>query len=203
MKIFCIGRNYIDHAKELDNPVPDTPVIFIKPSTALLIKNRPLYYPDFTKDLQYEAEIVVKICKNGRHVQESFAHTYYDAFSLGIDFTARDIQREMKAKGLPWERAKAWDFSAAIGEFQALSSIKDIQNLSFELQKNGESVQSGNTADMIFSTDRLIVEISKYFKLQTGDLLFTGTPAGVGQVQIGNTLEGFIEGRKVLSCTIK
>ena len=203
MKIICIGRNYINHAKELDNPVPATPVIFMKPSTALLIKNRPLYYPEFTRELHYEAEIVVKINKNGRHVQPGFASTYYDQFTVGIDFTARDVQRELKAKGLPWERAKAWDFSAAIGEFIPVSAVNDIQKLPFYLHKNGEVVQSGNTADMIFTIDHLIVEISKYFKLQTGDLLFTGTPAGVGPAQVGDRLEGFVEERCVMSCTIK
>ena len=203
MKIFCIGRNYINHAKELNNPVPESPVIFMKPSTALLIKNRPLYYPEFTSDLHYEAEIVIKICKNGRHVQPGFAYTYYDQWTLGLDFTARDVQSQLKSKGLPWEKAKAWDHSAAIGAFQPIAKVPDIQSLNFSLRKNGQIVQTGNTADMIFSIDQLIVQISKYFKLQTGDLVFTGTPAGVGPVQIGDILEGFVQEQKVLSCEIK
>ncbi len=203
MKIFCIGRNYVNHAKELNNPVPESPVIFMKPSTALLINNRPLYYPEFTSDLHYEAEIVIKICKNGRHVQPGFAHTYYDQWTLGLDFTARDVQIQLKSKGLPWEKAKAWDHSAAIGTFQPIAHVANIQALNFSLRKNGQIVQAGNTADMIFSIDQLIVQISKYFKLQTGDLVFTGTPAGVGPVQIGDVLEGFVQEQKVLSCEIK
>ncbi len=203
MKIFCIGRNYINHAKELKNAVPSSPVIFMKPSTALLIKNKPLYYPSFTKELHYEAELVVKICKNGRHVQKEFAHTYYNAYTLGIDFTARDVQRELKSKGLPWELAKAWDHSAAIGEFIPISKYFDIQEVDFSLQKNGERVQSGRTSDMIFPIDDLIVYISQFFKLQHGDILFTGTPAGVGPVEIGDRLVGYVEGEPLLNCEIR
>ena len=202
MKIICIGRNYIDHAKELNNPIPSEPLVFMKPSSALLIKNRPLYYPEFTKDLHYEVELVVKISKNGRNISSEFAHKYYDEIGLGIDFTARDIQSKCKAKGHPWEKAKAFDYSALISEFVPLKK-KNIQDLQFHLNINGEKVQHGYTKDMIFSVDVLLEHLSKYFKLQIGDLIYTGTPAGVGPLKIGDQLEGYLEDEKMFSCTVK
>ena len=203
MKIICIGRNYVDHAKELNNPLPENPIIFMKPSTALLIDNKPFYYPEFTKNLHHEAEIVLKVCKNGRHVEPEYAHTYYDEVGFGIDFTARDIQDKLKAKGHPWEIAKAFDFSAPLSKFISLESLPDRNRIQFKMTKNGTTVQEGSTADLIFPFDELICHISKYFRLQIGDYIFTGTPAGVGPVQIGDVLVGSIEGRELLTCEIK
>ncbi len=202
MKIFCIGRNYVNHAKELNNPVPKQPLVFMKPATALLKDNRDFYYPNFTENLHYEAEIVLRICKNGRSVQPKFARKYIDKVSLGIDFTARDLQAKCKAKGHPWEIAKAFDHSAPIGQ---MIDIKEEhwENISFSLLKNGEAVQIGNTKDLIFQFETLIAHVSKYFTLQTGDLIYTGTPEGVGPVQIGDKLEGFIGENKLLECNIK
>ena len=206
MKIICIGRNYAEHAKELNNPVPSRPVVFMKPASALLVNNKPLYYPEFTRDLHYEVEGVLKIAKNGRHVQPEFAGGYYKEVSLGIDFTARDLQQELKEKGQPWEVAKGFDGSAVLGRFISLDKL-DRQAIEFELKKNGEAVQHGNTRDMLFSFEEIIVYVSRFFKLQMGDLIFTGTPAGVGPVQIGDTLEGFIhtktEVRQLFSCQVK
>jgi acylpyruvate hydrolase len=202
MKIFCIGRNYLEHAKELNNAVPTKPVVFMKPPTALLLDGKPLYYPDFTKNLHYELEIVLKISKNGKAIQPEFAHRYYDKIALGIDFTARDVQDEMKAKSLPWELAKAFDNSAVLSDFVALDSF-DKNNIRFNLNKNGETVQNGTTADLIFSFDTLIAFVSQYFTLQQGDLIYTGTPAGVGPVVVGDKLEGFLEGKSLLICEIK
>ncbi len=203
MKIFCIGRNYVDHAKELNNPIPTEPLIFMKPPTALVVNNKPLYYPPFTHDLHYEGEIVLRICKNGRSVQPAFAHRYYDAIAFGIDFTARDLQERLKQKGHPWEIAKAFDHSAPISPWIPLSELPDAQNIHFQLKKNGVVVQDGHTRDLIFPFEMLIVHLSRYFTLQKGDLIFTGTPAGVGPVSVGDVLEGLIEGRTVLTCTIK
>lgn len=204
MKIFCIGRNYADHAKELNNPVPvGEPLIFMKPNTAMLVNNKPLYYPDFTKDLHYEGEIVLRICKNGRSVQPEFASRYYDAVAFGIDFTARDVQDRLKSKGQPWEIAKGFDRSAPLSKFIPLEELPDPSNIHLQLKKNGEIVQDGHSSDMIFSFDALICHISRYFTLHKGDMIFTGTPAGVGPVQIGDILEGFIEGRHLLTCHIK
>ena len=207
MKIICIGRNYAEHAKELDNPVPEEPVVFMKPSTALLVNDKPFYYPEFTKALHYEAEIVLKVAKNGRHVQPEFAAGYVQEIAFGIDFTARDRQRECKAKGHPWEIAKAFDHSAPVSTFISLEQLPDPTAIAFELRKNGATVQRGNTRDLLFSFDQLIVYVSQFFKLQMGDLIFTGTPAGVGPVQIGDRLEGFIrlkEGvRSMLQCAVK
>ncbi len=202
MKIICIGRNYADHAKELNNPVPKNPMIFMKPDTAILRKRRPFYYPEFSKNIHYEAEVVLKICKNGKHVEEKFAHKYYNEISLGLDMTARDVQSEQKAKGHPWEIAKAFDSSAVIGEFLPMEGY-DAKNIGFHLTKNGETVQTGNTNDLIFSFDYLIAYISKYFKLHIGDLIYTGTPAGVGPVAIGDRLEGFLGDQHLLSCEIR
>lgn len=206
MKIICIGRNYAAHARELNNPVPKRPVIFMKPPSALLVNNKPLYYPEFTNDLHYECEVVLKINKNGRHVQPEFASEYYKDITLGIDFTARDLQSELKAKGHPWELAKGFDGSAALGRFIPKSAIEG-ESIDFELLKNGERVQKGNTADLLFSFDQLIVFVSKFFKLQMGDYIFTGTPAGVGPVAIGDQLVGVIHTesgpQKVLSCQVR
>lgn len=203
MKIICIGRNYINHAKELNNPVPEKPVFFIKPETAILKKNQPFFYPEFTKDLQHEVELVFKISKIGKHIQEEFAHKHYEEIGLGIDFTARDLQAEQKKKGLPWEIAKAFDHSAPIGDFIPKSELGDLQNLNLSLKKNEELVQSGSTADMIFSIDRIIAYVSQFVSLKIGDLIFTGTPAGVGPVQIGDRLTGFLGEREMFSFEIK
>ncbi|MGB0984676.1 MAG: fumarylacetoacetate hydrolase family protein [Saprospiraceae bacterium] len=202
MKVFCIGRNYVNHAKELNNPVPNKPLVFMKPTSALVRKGKDVYYPEFTKEMHYEAEIVLRICKNGRHIEEKFAHKYFDAITIGIDFTARDVQRECKAKGHPWEIAKGFDDSAPIGQFIELSEV-DLNAIQFHLTQNGKTVQDGNTKDLIFPFANLISYLSKYFRIQTGDLIFTGTPAGVGATQIGDHLEGFIEGKKLLNCNVK
>ena len=202
MKIICVGRNYRAHAAELQNPVPEFPIIFMKPPSALLTNNKPFYYPAFTKDLHYEAEIVLKICKNGRHIEADFASSYYNKIAFGIDFTARDVQKTLKQQGHPWELAKAFDFSAPISKFVALEDF-DPQNIRFQLRRNGEIVQDGQTKDLIFDFNYLITFISQYFMLQVGDLIYTGTPAGVGSVQIGDTLEGYLEGQHLLTCEIK
>ncbi len=202
MKIFCIGRNYAEHAKELNNAVPELPIIFMKPPTALLLENKPLYYPEFTQHLHYELEVVLRVSKNGKHIEERFARKYYDQIALGIDFTARDIQDQLKAKGRPWEIAKGFDGSAALSAFTPLEQF-DLANIRFQLKKNGEVVQSGETKYLIFSFDYLIHYISLYFTLQQGDVIYTGTPAGVGPVQTGDRLEGFLEDRLLLSCEIK
>ena len=202
MKIFCIGRNYAEHAKELNNAIPTKPLIFMKPPTALLLENKPFYYPDFTKNLHHEIEVVLKVCKNGKAIQPEFAHRYYDKIALGIDFTARDLQDDLKAKGQPWEIAKGFDNSAVLSEFVPLEGF-DKNNINFNLKKNGVDVQIGSTKDLIFSFDVLISYISKFFTLQQGDLIYTGTPEGVSAVQIGDKLEGFLEGKEMFSCEIK
>jgi 2-keto-4-pentenoate hydratase/2-oxohepta-3-ene-1,7-dioic acid hydratase in catechol pathway len=203
MKIICIGRNYSDHAKEMNAPLPSKPVFFMKPDTALLPKRNPFYYPDFTKDLHHELELVVRICKLGKNISEKYAHEYYDEVGLGIDFTARDLQQECKEKGLPWEIAKAFEHSAPLGEVFIPVTQIDLPNASFELKKNGETVQVGHVKDMIFSIDQLIAYVSQFMTLKIGDLLFTGTPAGVGPVQIGDKLEGYLNGEKLLDLKIK
>ncbi|MEL7124350.1 MAG: fumarylacetoacetate hydrolase family protein [Bacteroidota bacterium] len=202
MKIICIGRNYEDHAKELNNPVPSKPVVFMKPPSALLVNNKPFYYPDFTKDLHYEVELVYKICKNGRHIQPEFASTYYDQVALGIDFTARDVQAECKKKGHPWEIAKAFDGSAVLSPFLPITEVNRTA-VEFELHKNGEKVQHGISKDMIFSIDDIVVYLSQFFRLQLGDYIYTGTPAGVGPVQIGDTLEGFLHTKQEFKSMFK
>ena len=203
MKIICIGRNYAEHAKELNNEVPDEPVIFMKPKNALLIPDKPLYYPEFTDDLQYECELVVKIHKNGKYIQERFARKYYNEISVGLDFTARDLQQRQKAKGLPWEIAKSFDASAAVGSFITLTPDVDLNNIDFELKLNDETVQHGNSRDMIFSINKIIEHVSKYFTLNIGDLIFTGTPAGVGSLTVYDKLEGYINGEKLLHVDIR
>jgi len=199
MKFICIGRNYIEHAKELKNELPDKPIVFLKPATALLKDNKPFYLPGWSNDLHYETEIVLKVCKQGKYVEEKFAHKYYDEVTVGIDFTARDIQAQQKAKGLPWEIAKAFDHSAVIGEFRK----PKFKNINFSMNLNGVERQKGNTADVIFSFEKIISYASQFFTLQQGDLIFTGTPAGVGPVKQGDRLEGFLEGEKVFDFEIK
>jgi acylpyruvate hydrolase len=203
MKIICIGRNYSDHAKEMNAPLPEKPVFFLKPDTALLPKKMPFFYPDFTKDLHHELELVVRISRLGKHIPENRVHTYYDEVGLGIDFTARDLQDECKKKGLPWEIAKAFEHSAPISErFIPINKI-DLPNASFELKKNGDTMQIGHVSDMIFTVDKIISYVSQFMTLKIGDLIFTGTPAGVGPVQVGDTLEGFLNGDKLLEVKIK
>lgn len=201
MKIICIGRNYADHAKEMKADLPVEPVFFMKPDTALL-KEKDFYLPDFTKDLHHEIELVVKISKAGKHISEEFAHKYYDEIGLGIDFTARDIQADCKKKGLPWEKAKAFDNSAPLGKFIEKEAFT-LNDINFELTVNGQLKQSGNSKDMIFNIDKIIAYVSQYITLKTGDLIFTGTPEGVGQVNIGDKLEGFINGERFLELNIK
>ena len=203
MKIICIGRNYAEHAKELNNIIPAEPIIFLKPKTALLVDGKALYYPEFTNDLQYECELVVRMSKNGKYIQEKFARKYYNAMSLGIDFTARDIQQKQKEKGLPWEIAKAFDGSAAVGAFIPIGEDLDVQQLNFELKINDETRQLGHTSDMLFSIDQLIAYTSQFFTLNIGDLIFTGTPSGVGSLSVTDQLDGYLEGQRVLSCLIK
>ena len=203
MKIIAVGRNYIEHAKELNNPVPQKPVIFMKPDTAVLKNNRDFYYPEFSKDIHFEVEVVVQICKEGKHVQEKFATNYYDKIGLGIDFTARDIQSQHKEKGLPWELAKAFDHSAPISQLFEKEKYEPFNTIPFHLEKNGIVVQQGNTKDMIFSIEKLICFISQYITLRKGDLIFTGTPAGIGPVAIGDHLVGFLKNEAVLNFHIK
>ena len=203
MKIICIGRNYIDHAKELNNPVPQKPVFFMKPDSALVTRNRPFFYPGFSTDIHHELELVIKIQRLGRSIPEKFAHRYYSEIGLGVDFTARDLQAEMKSKGLPWEIAKAFDYSAPVSDFLPASRFKDINKLHFHLLINGSRVQEGNSADMIFNIDRIISYVSQFVTLKTGDLIFTGTPAGVGPVKIGDHLECFLEDEKLMDFYVK
>lgn len=203
MKIIAIGRNYTEHAKELNNPIPDEPVIFLMPETALVRSNKPFFYPDFSNDIHYEVEIVVKINKLGKNIGKKFAHRYYNEIGIGIDFTARDLQAKLKEKGLPWEKAKAFDGAAPLGQFLNKSDLPNVNNISFTLEKNGNTVQQGNTKDMIHSIDEIIAYISQYFTLKIGDLIFTGTPAGVGPVKIGDELVAKIEGKELLSVQIK
>jgi acylpyruvate hydrolase len=202
MKIVCIGRNYAEHAKELNNPLPKEPVIFMKPKSALARLGVPVHYPQFTDNLQYECEVVLRICKNGRHIPEKFARQYFDQWTVGIDFTARDIQNKLKDAGLPWERAKAFDDSAVVGTFVPVDDA-NLYNTGFSLNQNEIVVQEGNTADLIFSFEYLISYISQYFTLQIGDLIFTGTPKGVGAVLPYDKLEGFLNQVKMFEVDIK
>lgn len=203
MKIICIGRNYADHAKEMNAAVPTSPVFFMKPDTALLLKNAPFYYPDFTNDLHYECEIIVKISKAGKNIQPEFAGNYFSEIGLGIDFTARDLQQNCKEKSLPWEIAKAFDHSAVVGELFIDKSTLDLNSIEFSLLKNEVCVQKGNTSDMIFTIEELIAYVSTFVTLKTGDLIFTGTPAGVGPVQIGDRLIGKIGDSTLFNFEIK
>ncbi len=202
MKIICIGRNYAKHIEELANEKPESPVVFLKPDSAILPKNIPFFIPPFSNDIHYEVEVLVKINKVGKHISSKFAHKYYDTVGLGIDFTARDVQAQCKEKGLPWEKAKAFDGSAIVGEFYPKEEF-DLENLSFQLHKNEEIVQDGNTASMLWKIDELIAYVSQYFTLKKGDLIFTGTPAGVGKVQENDILTGIIEGKKSFQIKVK
>lgn len=204
MKIICIGRNYSEHAKELGNAVPTEPVFFCKPDSAILPRSNPLYIPEWTNDLHYEVELIVKIDRLGKNIESGFANRYYSTIGLGIDFTARDVQEEMKKKSLPWEKAKAFDGSAVISkDFISLDELNDRTNIRFSLKKNGEVVQSGQSNDMIFSFDKIIENVSKYMTLKIGDFIFTGTPSGVGPVKIGDVLEGYLEEKKMFRVVIK
>jgi len=203
MKIICIGRNYVAHAKELNNEVPSSPVFFMKPDSALVISNRPFFYPDFSSDVHHELEVVIRISRLGRSIEERYAGRYFNEVGLGVDFTARDLQAEQKKKGLPWEIAKGFDYSAPISEFFPVDKFKDLHNLSFRLDLNGKTVQDGNTALMIFSFEKIISYVSRFMTLKTGDLIFTGTPAGVGPVAINDRLEAYLEGEKVMDFPVK
>ncbi|MBD2755020.1 fumarylacetoacetate hydrolase family protein [Spirosoma validum] len=203
MKIICVGRNYVEHIQELNNEKPEDPVIFLKPETAVPLKNEPFFYPDFSQDVHYEVEILVKINRVGKNIDEKFAHKYYDEIGIGIDFTARDVQSKLKAKGLPWELAKSFNGSAPISSFVSKTDYPDLQDLNFRLDLNGETRQLGNTSLMLFKIDYLISFVSRYFLLQQGDILFTGTPKGVGAVQIGDRLTAFIEDKKMLEIDVK
>lgn len=204
MKIICIGRNYAEHAKELGNQVPTEPVFFCKPDSAILPRSNPLFIPEFTNDLHYEVELVIKIDRLGKNIEPEFASRYYSTIGLGIDFTARDVQEEQKKKGLPWEKAKAFDGSAVLGkDFIPLENLNDRTNIRFSLKKNGEIVQNGSSTDMIFNFDKIIAHVSRYMTLKIGDLIYTGTPAGVGPVAIGDVLEGYLEEKKMFKVNIK
>lgn len=204
MRIFAIGRNYVEHIQELNNEKPDEPVIFTKPDTALLRENAPFYYPDFSKDIHYEVELVLRICKEGKNIEEKFASKYFDSIGIGVDFTARDLQSKAKEKGLPWDIAKGFNGSAPVSDkFLPVHSFTDLSNINFSLKKNGELKQQGNTSLMLFRFDYIISYLSKFFTLRTGDLIFTGTPKGVGPVQVGDTLSAYIENEKLLEFEIK
>lgn len=203
MKIICIGRNYVAHARELNNPLPENPVFFLKPDTALIQNNRPFFYPSFSTEIHHEVELVLKINRIGRHIEPRFASRYYDEIGIGIDFTARDLQSACKKGGLPWEIAKAFDGSAPIGSFIPLPEIADPGNISFHLDVNGSTVQKGNSREMIFSFDRLISYISGFITLKIGDLIFTGTPAGVGPVKIGDRLRAWLDDRMLLDFYVR
>ncbi len=203
MKIICVGRNYAEHIAELNNQTPDSPVIFLKPETAQPRPGEDFYYPEFSKDVHYEVELVVKINRTGKNIEEKFAHKYYSEVGIGIDFTARDLQSELKAKGLPWELAKAFNGSAPVSDFVPIADFADVQDINFSLDVNGETRQSGNSSLMIYRIDYLISFVSKYFLLKTGDLIFTGTPKGVGPVKVGDKLTASIEGKKMLELFVK
>ena len=203
MKIICIGRNYEDHVSELQNERPDSPVIFIKPDSSIILKNQPFFIPDYSNEINYEIEFILKICKLGKSIEKKFAKTYYDQVGLGIDFTARDLQFELKSKGLPWEKAKAFDGSALIGNWINKTEFKNLNDINFSMNKNGSLVQKGNTSQMMWNFDELISEISKFFTLKIGDVIFTGTPAGVGKVNRGDKLEGFINNNHNFKINIK
>lgn len=203
MKIFCVGRNYAAHVKELGNEIPEEPVIFMKPKSALLQPHTPFYYPEFTNELHYECELVIRISKNGKYIQEKFANKYYDAVTTGIDFTARDIQAELKKKGLPWEKAKAWDNSAVIGKWIPFADMKNKKEINFGMYKNKELVQQGNSANMAFNFDTIVSYISNFFSVNIGDVIFTGTPDGVGEAVVGDELEGFLEDVSMFKLEVK
>lgn len=203
MKIICIGLNYKSHIQELKCETPEQPLFFLKPETSMILRNRPFFLPDFSNDIHYEVELLVKINKVGKFIQKRFAHTYYDEIGLGIDFTARDIQQEAMAKGLPWELSKAFDGSAIIGNFLPKSQFPNLQNINFHLQKNEQIVQKGNSADMLFDIDDIIAYVSQFITLKIGDIIFTGTPVGVGRIEINDRLQGFIEEQKMFDFRVK
>ncbi len=203
MKIICIGRNYVEHARELNTPLPEKPVFFLKPDTSIILNNRPFFYPDFSNDIHYETELVIRINRLGKHIQEKFASEYYDSIALGIDFTARDLQRNCKAKGLPWEISKGFDGSAPLSRFFPIADLQNSENIHFYLELNGKTVQKGESAHMIFSVNRVISYVSQFISLKMGDVIFTGTPQGVGPVKIGDRLTGYIENKKLLDFRIK
>lgn len=203
MKIICIGRNYADHISELNNERPDEPVIFLKPDTAILPKKTPFVIPEFSKEVHHEVEVLIKICKVGKYISPKFAHKYYDEIGLGIDFTARDLQAKLKEKGLPWEKAKAFDHSAIIGDFLPKKNYSSLENINFELRSNGEIVQQGSTALMLWNIDEIISYVSQFFTLKKGDIIFTGTPKGVAAVKENDVLEGFLEGKQMFKIQIK
>jgi 2-keto-4-pentenoate hydratase/2-oxohepta-3-ene-1,7-dioic acid hydratase in catechol pathway len=203
MKLICIGRNYAKHIEELENERPESPVVFIKPDSSILLKKQPFFIPEFSNDVHHEVEVLIKIKKIGKYIDRQFAHKYYDEIGLGIDFTARDLQARLKAKGLPWEKAKAFDGAAVIGNWLPKTAFKDLNDISFSLIKNGETVQAGNTGHMLWKIDELIEYVSKYFTLKIGDIIFTGTPAGVGAVKSNDQLKGLIEGQELFSIKIK
>jgi len=203
VKLICIGRNYTEHIEELNNEKPTDPVVFLKPDTAILLKKQPFFIPDFSEDVHYEVEVLVKINRVGKHIDRKFAHKYYKEIGLGIDFTARDLQAKLKEKGLPWEKAKGFDGAAVVGEWLPVNSIENVDNINFSLKKNDFIVQNGNTSHMLWKIDELIEYVSKYFTLKIGDIIFTGTPAGVGKVSTNDKLKGFIENKELFSITVK
>ncbi|MEP5338532.1 MAG: fumarylacetoacetate hydrolase family protein [Algibacter sp.] len=203
MKLICIGRNYTEHIKELENERPTDPVIFLKPDTAILLKKQPFFIPDFSDDIHHEVEVLVKINRVGKHIDRKFAHKYYEEIGLGIDFTARDLQSQLKAKGLPWEKAKAFDGSAVIGNWMSVNDVADVNVIEFSLKKNDNIVQKGNTSHMLWKIDELIEYVSKYFTLKIGDIIFTGTPAGVDKVFANDKLKGYIGNTEVFSIIVK
>jgi 2-keto-4-pentenoate hydratase/2-oxohepta-3-ene-1,7-dioic acid hydratase in catechol pathway len=203
MKIFAIGQNYVEHNKELNSPNPVQPIVFMKPDSALLKNNKPFFIPDFTQELHYETELIIKFNRLGKNIDSKFSHRYFAEIGLGVDFTARDLQRKLKAEGKPWEVCKAFDNSAVIGNFLPVSELGDIQNIQFRMDLNGKTVQNGNSADMIFPINELIAYISRFFTIKIGDILFTGTPVGVGKVAIGDRLEGYISDKKMFDFYIK
>ncbi|KJD35768.1 2-hydroxyhepta-2,4-diene-1,7-dioate isomerase [Tamlana sedimentorum] len=203
MKLICIGRNYTEHIEELENERPTDPVIFQKPDTAILLKKQPFFIPEFSNDVHYEVEVLVKINRVGKYIDKKFAHKYYNEIGLGIDFTARDLQTKLKEKGLPWEKAKAFDGSAVIGQWISKSELTNVDEIAFSLKKNDIFVQNGNTSHMLWKIDEIIEYISKYFTLKIGDIIFTGTPAGVGKVSANDNLKGFLENREMFSITVK
>jgi 2-keto-4-pentenoate hydratase/2-oxohepta-3-ene-1,7-dioic acid hydratase in catechol pathway len=204
MKIICIGRNYVAHAQELNNEIPEEPVFFMKPDSALLRNNEPFYIPDWTKEVHHEIELVLRVCRLGKNIEKKFAHRYFNEIGLGVDFTARDVQNELKKKGLPWEKAKAFDRAAVISNtFFPVTGFTNLRDIKFKLDINGNTIQSGNSGLMIFGFDDIISHISKYITLKIGDLIYTGTPAGVGPVKIGDRLEGYLEDKKLLDFSVK
>ncbi len=203
MKIICIGRNYVDHIKELNNERPSEPVIFLKPDTSVLANDAPFYIPEFSSEIHHEIEVIIKINKVGRYIQKEFAHKYYDEISVGIDFTARDLQNKLREKGLPWEISKAFDHSAVIGKFLSKKIFSSTENLNFELINNQKTVQKGNTSLMLWKIDEIIEYVSKFFTLKTGDIIFTGTPSGVAAVHMGDVLEGYLEDQLLFQTIVK